>query len=189
MPDLTQCPECQRKLNVPDGQFGQEVRCPACGNQFTAQQFVPPRPEAVEPEPREPEPPRPRRSQDHPDRGSNRGDFDDLDDDRPRRRRPSYERGYGRGYGYERPHRGSTVQALGILSLCFCFAALPCWIMGGIALGMAANDLSAMANGSMDRSGEGATKAGRTCAIIGIVLSGVLILSCCGFSILGRAIR
>ena len=189
MPDLTQCPECQRKLSVPDGQLGQEVRCPSCGNQFTAERFIPPRPEAIASEPLEPEPPRPSSRRPPDDRDYDRRDDDDRDDDRPRRRRPAYSRGYGRGYGAERPHRGSTVQALGILCLCFCWTTWPCWIMGGVALSMASTDLTAMANGNMDPSGEGATKAGRTCAIIGIVLSGVLLLSCCGFGILGQAFR
>jgi predicted Zn finger-like uncharacterized protein len=187
MPDLTQCPECQRKLSVPDGQLAQEVRCPSCGNQFTAERYIPPRSDAVASEPIEPEPSRPssRRPRDEDDRR----DYDDREDDRPRRRRSPYSRGYGRGSGYERPHRGSTVQALGILSICFFWAALPCWIMGGVALGMASNDLSAMASGNMDASGEGATKAGRTCAIIGLALSGLLYLSCCGFGFLGQAFR
>jgi len=189
MPDLTQCPECQRKLNVPDGQLGQDVRCPACGNQFTAARFIPPRPEAVARELSDPEPPQPqpRRPRDYPEPDSNRGEFDDLDDDRPRRPRSPYERGYGRGF--ERPHRGSTVQVLGILCICLCWTTWPCWILGGIAIAMASTDLTAMAAGNMDRSGQNATQAGRTCAIIGLCLDLFLIFTCCGGNLMMHSIR
>ena len=30
MPDITQCPECQRKLNVREEHIGQTAQCPAC---------------------------------------------------------------------------------------------------------------------------------------------------------------
>src|SRR5437868_3162485 len=125
MPDITQCPECQRKLNLPDGQLGQLVRCPACGAEFTAERHFAPRPAAAPPPPREPEPPRPppRRPADYADRDDDRRD----DDYPPRRRR---YRGYD-GYG---TNRSSTVQTLGVLSLCLCWIPLICWILGIIAL-------------------------------------------------------
>ncbi len=43
MPEITQCPSCQRTLNVPDGCLGLTVRCPACGAGFTAERYTPPR--------------------------------------------------------------------------------------------------------------------------------------------------
>ena len=36
MPEITQCPSCLRKLNVPDGHLGMAFCCPACGHQFIA---------------------------------------------------------------------------------------------------------------------------------------------------------
>ncbi len=165
MADLTQCPECQRKLNVPEGQYGGVVRCPACGAEFTAEPFVPPRPAPAAPEP-EP-PPRPR------------GPRRDYDDDYPARR-PRYDRGYGGRYGGLSPHRGSTVQTLGVLCLCFCWTGVPCLVLGIIALVMASNDLSQMDAGEMDPSGRAQTKSGQLCAIIGLVASVVVPLSCCG---------
>jgi hypothetical protein len=117
------------------------------------------------PEPEPPPPPRrPRR---------------DYDDDYPARR-PRYDRGYGGRYSGLAPHRGSTVQTLGVLCLCFCWTTVPCLVLGIIALVMASNDLSQMETGQMDPSGRSATKSGQLCAIIGLVVSAVLLLSCCG---------
>jgi hypothetical protein len=171
MSELTQCPECQRKLRVPDGQVGRSVRRPICGLEFTAEPYDAPQPA---PEEVEPPPERPRRAR----------DYDDRDDDRPRRRRRSISRDYDGEYG-GRPHRGSTVQILGILALCFCFMAVPCWVMGGIALSMASTDLHAMESGRMDSSGMAATKTGRLCAILGLCASFLLICSCAGLCFLG----
>jgi len=177
MPEVTQCPECQRKLNVADDQLGGLVRCPVCATEFTAERYVASRSAPVAPEP-EPPPPPPRPRDDR--------DYDDRDyDDRPSRRRGRY----GRGYGYAKPHRGSTVQALGILCICFCWAGIVCWIMGGMALAFASQDLAEMDRGTMDESGRAATTTGRTCAIIGLVLSGVLFISCCGIGVIGGALN
>lgn len=66
-----------------------------------------------------------------------------------------------------RPHRGTTILVLGILSLVIgCFG----WVLGIIALKMANSDLREMNAGVMDPSGRGLTDAGRICGIIGIVL-------------------
>jgi hypothetical protein len=80
-----------------------------------------------------------------------------------------------RGGGEMRPHRGTMILILGIVGL-VCFPAdLICsplaWIMGG-------KDLKAMQAGEMDPEGQGLTKAGWICGIIGTVLA-VLGL-CCG---------
>jgi hypothetical protein len=66
------------------------------------------------------------------------------------------------------------------MTLCFCCGGwtgalgvgfgLASWIMG-------AADLAKMRTGDMDRSGEGQTRAGYVCGIIGTVL-GVLLLLC-----------
>ncbi|HJV39746.1 MAG TPA: DUF4190 domain-containing protein [Geothrix sp.] len=61
-------------------------------------------------------------------------------------------------------HRGTMLLVFGILGLlcCIIFAILA-WVMGS-------NDLKAMAEGKMDPSGEGLTKAGKILGIIGCVL-------------------
>jgi hypothetical protein len=68
-------------------------------------------------------------------------------------------------FSYARPHRGGTVLTLGILGIVCCLiCAIIAWVMG-------ASDLKEMAAGRMDRSGEGITRAGMVCGIIGVVLS------------------
>ena len=64
------------------------------------------------------------------------------------------------------PHRGVMILVFGILGLvtsCFIFG-LVAWIMGN-------GDLRAMAEGRMDPSGQGLTKAGKICGIISVILS------------------
>ena len=62
------------------------------------------------------------------------------------------------------PHRGTAILVLGILSIVCCF------ICGIIAWVMANKDLSEMAAGKMDPSGEGLTKAGKICGIVGVAI-------------------
>ncbi len=69
-----------------------------------------------------------------------------------------------------KPHRGTMILVLGILGLVACGALAPvAWIMGNA-------DLKEMQAGRMDRSGEGATNAGRICGMIGTIL---IIVSLC----------
>ena len=63
-----------------------------------------------------------------------------------------------------KPHRGTLILVLGILGLVVCGPlGIAAWVMGN-------TDLERMRRGEMDRSGEGTTKAGRTCGIIAVVL-------------------
>lgn len=60
-------------------------------------------------------------------------------------------------------HRGTLILVLGILGLVICAICAPfAWIMGK-------NDLAEIAAGTMDPAGEGTTKAGMICGIIGTV--------------------
>ena len=71
---------------------------------------------------------------------------------------------------YQKPHRGTLILVLGILSIFLCglFTGIPAWVMGN-------SDLKEMEQGIMDPSGRGLTQAGR---IIGMVIT---ILACvCG---------
>jgi hypothetical protein len=70
------------------------------------------------------------------------------------------------GGGYVRPHRGTTILVLGILSL-----ACSCFILGIVAWVMGSNDLAEMAAGRMNRAGQGTTRAGKICGIISVVLT------------------
>lgn len=40
MPEITSCPDCSKKLRVPDDLLGKKVRCPGCKVMFTAQVFL-----------------------------------------------------------------------------------------------------------------------------------------------------
>jgi hypothetical protein len=63
------------------------------------------------------------------------------------------------------PHRGTLILVLGILGIVVCFiCGIVAWVMGN-------QDLRAMAAGTMDRSGEGTTKAGKICGMISVILA------------------
>ena len=81
-----------------------------------------------------------------------------------------------------KPHRGTLILVLGILSLVVCaFLGIPAWIMGN-------NDLAAMNAGQMDPAGRSTTNAGRICGMIGtilLILSVLLVIAVSGFGLLG----
>ena len=79
--------------------------------------------------------------------------------------------GYG---GTVKPHRGSTIMTLGILS----FFINPCLIISILAWTWGNQDLQEMRLGRMDRSGESQTRTGRMCGIISLCMSlgGLVIL-------------
>ncbi|MCH8831086.1 MAG: hypothetical protein IID45_16060 [Planctomycetes bacterium] len=62
------------------------------------------------------------------------------------------------------------ILTFGILSLFICAI-----IFGPMAWTMGSNDLKEMAAGRMDRSGEGITKAGKICGIVGTCLWVVIV--------------
>jgi len=65
-----------------------------------------------------------------------------------------------------KPHRGTLILVLGILSFVFCgiFTAIPAWIMGN-------NDLKEMDAGTMDPSGRSITNVGRILGIVAVALT------------------
>jgi|GEM_PF-4054586 len=110
MPELIQCPSCDRKLRVPDNLIGKKVKCPSCTKIFVAaaaEEDLPTAPLLEEEEPpkavrRKPPPlppPEDEGIEEHPSRPRKRPapppeDEDDEDDEeevRPRRRRPQAE--------------------------------------------------------------------------------------------------
>jgi predicted Zn finger-like uncharacterized protein len=162
MPEIIACPECGRRLRVAEDLLGQAVKCPSCQATFTAElPAAPPRGEgpvgAYEV----------RAAADVRRREDGRPPLRYADEDE------DFDRGRRRGPG--EPHRGATILTLGILSLVLSCIPLAAWVLGGIAIGMANNDLQAMARRRMDPAGQGQTRAGQVCGIIGIILG---ILSC-----------
>jgi hypothetical protein len=63
-----------------------------------------------------------------------------------------------------KPHRGTLILILGILSLVICAPlGIAAWVMGS-------GDLKEIDAGTMDPAGRGTTQAGKICGIIGTVL-------------------
>jgi hypothetical protein len=163
MPEIANCPQCQRQLRVPDNLLGQSVQCPSCRTTFVATAAGGSAPPAAPPQPAPPPWP---------------GAGDQVSDQpRPQGAPPGrgpeqvYWEPPQREYGFQdipqrhlRPHNGTMILVLGILSLVVCGLLGPvAWIMGN-------SDLAAMRSGSMDRSGEGITQAGRICGMIASIL-------------------
>jgi len=77
-----------------------------------------------------------------------------------------------------KPHRGTLVLVLGILSLIVCAPlGIASWIMGN-------TDLREMDGGLMDPEGRSMTLAGKICGIIACVLMGVSVLATLAFLVL-----
>ena len=178
MPEITQCPQCQRKLNVQEAQLGQTVQCPVCGTFFTAAvasaRPAPLAPPVEERPPRGYDEPAPPRSRDYDDRPPR------YDDDYDRRRRYPPRRGYyADPYAEPLPHRGGLILALGLMGMCLSCIPFAGWILGGIALSMANTDLPRMDRGYMDREGRGMTVGGQVCGVIGVVINSILAFIIC----------
>ena len=163
MADIISCPACQRKLQVPEAYFGQNVQCPECQHTFVAGSGT----TGVQSNPAPAAPPRPSTWQEPPDPAPRRRRYEDDDfdeyDDVGRLRRP------------DTPHRGGTILAMGILSIVLCGI-----IFGPIAWVMGNTDMVEIGAGRMDRTGEGLTQAGRVLGIIGTVLGVLQVLYVCG---------
>lgn len=77
-----------------------------------------------------------------------------------------------------KPHRGTLILVLGILSLVVCGPlGIAAWIMGNA-------DLREIDAGLMDPEGRGTTQAGKICGIIACVLMALSILVAIGFFLL-----
>jgi hypothetical protein len=173
MTDIIECPQCHRKLRMDESVLGQTVQCPACQTTFVAQAQAPPPPPMPTPY-RAVERPEPGRGDYPPRRGEDdyrRRREDDEDYPRPRR--------YRDDYGVARPHRGATIQTLGILGLVLFWMFPVGLILCITAITMASSDLDLMRRGLMDRSGESATNTGKTCGIIGLCLTAGFFVCCC----------
>ena len=162
----TECPQCHNALQLPDDFVGKLVKCPLCHNTFTpaatgmATKPLPPQP-----------PPVPKEAV----------EGDDWDDEEEAERRPRRRRRFDddgdddydirRGSRRMDPHRGAAILTFGILGLLCCGI-----IFGPIAWIMGTNDLKSMADGRMDKSGEGLTRAGQVLGIIATILNIIVII-------------
>src|SRR5207247_466635 len=133
MAEITQCPSCQRKLQVPETLLGYDVQCPSCGATFVARL-----PGAAEAYARRAAPPVAEPEYERPAAPYGREIGPTYDDyGRPSRGR------------YLTPHRGALILVFGILSFFVCpFVFSICAIVMGNA------DLLEMRAGRMDPEGE-----------------------------------
>jgi hypothetical protein len=172
MAEVIKCVHCGAVLRLREEYIDQEVQCPSCQETFTAR-LPAERPEAAARRPVELAPRRPiPLEQDRPPLDFNEPprDLNEWEEYRLARRRRAYQE-MRRQHTRVEPHRGGTILAIGIVSLfLFCAPAV------GIALGVAAalmahNDLAKMHDGFMDPSGEGQTRTGQVCGILGVVVT------------------
>lgn len=162
MPFTIECPQCQRKLNVPETLVGRRVKCPSCGLEFTGSESPP---VAAPPSPTEP---------------AGYGFADGpVPAKLPRREQLDFDEDFGVPREHRRPHRGAAVLTLGILGVVLCCCPLMGWILGGCAMSMGGADLYEMAKGRMDREGQGLTQAGRILGIIAVAISSLWFLGNC----------
>ena len=77
-----------------------------------------------------------------------------------------------------KPHRGTLILVLGILSLIVCGPlGIAAWIMGN-------NDLREIDAGQMDSTGRSLTQAGRVCGIIACILMALSVIAAILFFLL-----
>jgi predicted Zn finger-like uncharacterized protein len=162
MPDLMNCPQCERRVRVPDELRGRSVKCPTCGTVFTAPSEAAQGVSEVRTEEEELAP-----TEIYQDESiQSKGELPPGAYEAPQRpRRPRRVD--------LKPHRGALILVLGILSIVVCgFLGPAAWIMGS-------SDLKEIRAGRMDSEGEATTNAGRICGIIGTFVQLVIPL-CCG---------
>lgn len=190
---VVSCPSCERKLRVPEDLLGQEVKCPSCGEVFTASADLgaapPPRPPEREPSPTEsppdddqgrvtdrrgeaappdddeaPEPPR--RSRVRPGYGRRQEDEEDEDD---------YDRGRRRYDGYRGSREAARARVSG--------PATALTVTGGIALALS---ILGFCLGVVQSMGDGRLRPGGDPeeGVVRIVWS-IVIICCSGFVLAG----
>jgi hypothetical protein len=160
MPSIVPCLSCSEQVRVPEELLGKAVKCPRCGETFTA-----PASAAFTPTPAAIPVGEPTVESDHIE-----------EDDRPW----EHDTRVHQGRLDAEPHRGTLILTLGIISVAS-VGAIVCWGLGslvGLPLGIAAwvmghKDLKKIRANQMDREGEGSTTAGRILGIIGTILGGL----------------
>jgi hypothetical protein len=182
---IVSCPECGRRLQVPEGFFGKKVRCPDCKQTFVAQPSAETGVQASGPGLTRPGPP-PVREQpaeeahedDRPRRRSWEDEDEENDEDRPRRRRRL---------------RRNTRQAQMILVLVFGISSASMAAVGlccnlftfvGLGLGIAGTvmgfiEMAAIRSGRAPEESKAMVLTGLILSIVGIVLAlGLFLLTC-----------
>ena len=172
MPIVFRCPACAAELTLSDAAAGRRGKCPHCKGDIIVPSGTAPGavtaglpPQSARPQP-------------------NPGFTANPPSVLPAAAAPFPEMPFGSAPPLE-PHRGTTIQVLGILSLFF----LPV-VLGPLAWIWGRQDLRKMADGKMDPAGKAATETGRICGMIasiislgGLALTALIIVPmfcCCG---------
>ena len=153
MAEPINCPNCQRKLNVPEQFFGQQVQCPECGHQFVA---------AGTSASAEPLPPTPASDDYDRPRRRPRDEYDDDDDDDFRVRRRRIPEGEVPNY---------LVQSIVITLFC-------CWPVGIAAIMNAAKVNTLLASGDYEGAVQASEAAKKWCWVsftLGLIATPILI--------------
>jgi hypothetical protein len=159
MPTLTKCPQCSRKLNVPDNLVGKRVKCPGCGENFSMldedESSLPARHSPLAPEYDYEEVPDDE-SWDDDDRGRRRRR-------RRRRRRDDYD---DRDRGTASQGNGMAVAGMVLGIIGFVFSFIPCaWVLG-MLLGIKGVIFSGIGLGHAAKVGQG-----KGMAVTGLIMS------------------
>lgn len=148
------CPGCRNRLRVPDEHAGKQAQCPEC-LQISQVPYL-----SVDGQPLADEPPVV---------AAGPGPDPRLGPGNPY---APHQATSPPAVGYLRPHRGTLLLVLGVVSIC-----CPCGhLLGIVPIVMANADLAAMARGEMDPSGSGLTQAARILGIIALVLMAVAVV-------------
>ena len=178
LPIVVNCPDCGSPVAVSDELLGRQVKCQKCEAIFIVERkgsapsalAAPPVAPVLEPadpsrDQRTP-PPRPARrprpeERERPRRRPPREAVEDEYEDQP----PVYD------FHHPAPHRGSTIQTMGIFSILTCCVPLLGLGLGIGAISMANKDLAEIDSGRMDPTGRGQTQSGQVCGYLGCGLS------------------
>jgi predicted Zn finger-like uncharacterized protein len=166
MPEVVNCPQCKRKLRVPDDLIGKKVKCPTCATTFTASAGAAPVPEEEAPrasrrpatppdEDESEEVPRARRLPARSVAYDEEEDYEDEDEVPVGRRRPQEQTGNGMAV---------TGMVLGIVG--FVIGFVPCFGWVGFILGILGCVFASIGLAAAVRTG-----TGKGMAVAGLVLS------------------